>query len=50
MGRKSIKQNYAVAFCSLFLHGDLALGIETNRGNKINITLHHHMGWKPFEG
>ena len=29
MGRKSIKQNYAVAFCSLFLHGDLALGIET---------------------
>ena len=39
MGRKSIEQNYAVAFCSLFLHGDLALGVETNRGNKINITL-----------
>ena len=31
MERKSIKQNYAVAFCSLLLHGDLALGVETNR-------------------
>ena len=49
-GRRRIKQNYAVAFCSFFLHGDLALGIETKRGNNVNTSLHHHTRWEPFEG